>query len=79
MHISNILVGRQFVLCVCVWSCGRGGQEQQKVEERDEEEQLEEVILLQPNPLKTYNDSRGFANAKSFQFQQSFAAFTRSF
>jgi hypothetical protein len=29
--------------------------------------------------LKTYNDSRGFANAKSFQFQQSFAAFTRSF
>jgi hypothetical protein len=62
-----------------VWSCGRGGQEQQKVEERDEEEQLEEVILLQPNPLKTYNDSRGFANAKSFQFQQSFAAFTRSF
>jgi len=33
-----------------VWSCGRGGQEQQKVAERDEEEQLEEVILLQPNP-----------------------------
>jgi len=36
-----------------VWSCERGGQEQWKREEKDEEEeQLEEVNLLQPNPYK---------------------------
>jgi hypothetical protein len=36
---------------VCSW--GRGGQEQWKREEKDEEEeQLEEVNVLQPNPYK---------------------------
>jgi len=36
-----------------VWSCERGGQEQWKREEKDEEEeQLEEVNVWQPNPYK---------------------------
>jgi hypothetical protein len=44
-------------MCVCVWSCRRGGHEQQKSEKRDEEkkqheEQLEKVSLLQSSPCK---------------------------
>jgi hypothetical protein len=53
-HFSFVFVG--VLSFVCVWSYGRG-HEQQQGEERDKgeeqhKEQLEEVSLLQPNPCK---------------------------
>jgi hypothetical protein len=51
-------------VCVCEWSCGRRGHEQQKREEADEkeeqhEDQLEEVSLLKFQHLQSNNGSRG--------------------